>query len=221
MKQLFALLLAVLAAGAASSQSAPVRHTATVAETMDAGGYTYMKVDEGGNAYWVAVTATPVRVGQRVTFDEQMWIPDFKSRSLGRTFEKILFASIAYSPSQHPPVNTIKPENAPKSVLTKAEGGYSVSEVFAGRLTLKDKMIKVRGKVTKISEQIMKRNWIHLEDGTGGPMTDDLVFTTENGINIKPGDIVTAMGRVQTDKDFGFGYFYPVIVEESRFVKEQ
>jgi hypothetical protein len=178
-----------------------------------------MKVQEGGKTYWVAVTASPVKVGQRVTFEEQMWMPGFKSRSLDRTFDTILFASMVYSPSQHPPVNTVKPANAPKTVLKKAEGGYSVAEVFANRLALKGKEIRVRGKVTKVSKQIMKRNWVHLEDGTGSPMSDDLVFTTEKDPNIKAGDIVIATGIVATDKDFGFGYFYPVIIEKSRFVK--
>jgi len=219
MKHGFALMLAALAAWAAP-QTVPTRHAATVTQTMDAGGYTYMKVAEDGKTYWVAVTATPVRTGQRVTFDEQMWLPDFKSRALDRTFDKILFATMAPS-SQHPQINAVKPANAPKSVLEKAEGGYSVAEVFADRLALQGKEIKVRGKVTKVSEQIMKRNWVHLEDGTGDALTDDLVFTTESGVDIAPGDVVTATGRAATDKDFGFGYFYPVIVEESRFVKER
>ena len=220
MKVFFILMLAALAAWAAPL-AAPVRHTATVTETMDAGGYTYMKVAEGSKTYWVAVTAAPVRVAQRVTFDEQMWMPDFKSRSLDRTFDNILFATMAYTPSQHPPADAVRPENAPKSVLKKAEGGYSVAEVFAKRLALKGKTISVRGKVTKVSRQIMKRNWIHLEDGTGGPMTDDLVFTTEKDVEVKAGDIVVATGSVETDKDFGYGYFYPVIVEGSTFKAER
>ena len=220
MKLLLALALAALAVWAAP-QTAPVRHTATVVETMNAGGYTYMKVNEGSQTYWVAVTATPVSVGERVTFEEQMWMPNFKSRSLDRTFDKILFATMAYAPSQHPPINAVKPANAPTSVMKKAQGGYSVAEVFADRLALKGKVIKVRGKVTKVSRQIMKRNWIHLEDGTGAPGSDDLVLTTQKDVDVKPGDIVTASGRVETDKDFGFGYFYPVIIEESRFAEEK
>ncbi|MEJ2499832.1 MAG: OB-fold nucleic acid binding domain-containing protein [Campylobacterales bacterium] len=204
----------------AASPSAQKLHTAKVRETMDAGGYTYMKVAEGKQLYWVAVTATPVRVGQDVTFAEQMWMPDFKSRALDRTFDRILFATMARTPGAHAPVEAVKPKNAPESVLKKAEGGYSVAEVFAKRAALKGKQIRVRGKVTKVSKQIMKRNWVHLEDGTGGPMTDDLVFTSEAALEIEAGDIVVATGKVETDKDFGYGYFYPVIVEESRFSKE-
>jgi len=220
MTKLFLLLAAALTLWAAEP-SPPKLHTATVTETMDAGGYTYMKVAEGKDAYWVAVQATPVRVGAQVTFAEQMWMPDFKSRSLNRTFDRILFASMARAPGGTAAAETVKPASAPKQVLPKAEGGYSVAEVFANRQTLKGKTVRVRGKITKISRQIMKRNWIHVEDGTGGAMSDDLVFTTTQPLTVKAGDIVVAEGKAETDKDFGYGYFYPVIIEESRFAKER
>jgi hypothetical protein len=47
---------------------------------------------------------------------------------------------------------------------------------------------------------------------------DDIVFTT-TGTTPKKGDIVSASGTVTIDKDFGYGYFYPVIVEKSSFKK--
>jgi len=214
---LVALSLSLLAA----QPSAPTQHTARVVETMDAGGYTYMKVSEGGRNYWVAVTATPVSVGQNVVFNEQMRMPNFKSRALNRTFDEILFASMVSAPGAHPQIGNVKPQNAPRNVLKKAEGGYSVAEVFEKRASLKGRDVRVRGKVTKISRGIMKRNWVHLEDGTGDAVTDDLVFTTENDVSLQAGDIVVATGRVETDRDFGFGYFYPVIIEKSVFARER
>ena len=67
----------------------------------------------------------------------------------------------------------------------------------------------------------MKRDWVHIEDGTGDADagTDDLVFTTPKA-DVKRGDIVTAEGIVAVEKDFGYGYFYPVIVEKSHFTKD-
>ncbi|MBD3800412.1 MAG: OB-fold nucleic acid binding domain-containing protein [Campylobacterales bacterium] len=218
MKTLFILIMIVCGLWAAGPNT-PVQHTARVVETMDAGGYTYMKVSEGNAPYWVAVTATKVGVGDNVSFTEQMWMPNFKSRALDRTFNKILFASMV--PGAAAPAERVQPQNAPKVRLEKAAGGYSVTEVFTKRQALKGKSVKVRGKVTKISRQIMKRNWVHLEDGSGDSMTDDLVFTADDVAGIKEGDIVIATGKVETDKDFGYGYFYPVIVEESMFEKER
>jgi len=217
MKRLLFLIATVCTLWAAGP-NAPVQHTARVTETMDAGGYTYMKVAEGKENYWVAVTAANVSVGDSVTFNEQMWMPNFKSRALDRTFDKILFASMAQAAA---PVEYVQPQNAPKEILKKADGGYSIAEVFAQRTAFKGKTVKVRGKITKISKQIMKRDWVHLEDGTGDAMTDDLVFTAGSVTDLKAGDIVIATGKVETDKDFGYGYFYPVIVEESSFAKER
>jgi hypothetical protein len=217
MKQLMLSLIMAISLFAAT---APKAHTATVTETMDAGGYTYMKVAEGTRTYWVAVTATPVSVGQRVTFNEQMWMPNFKSRALNRAFDTILFATMARPNAHHSGIEAVKPANAPKHVMQKAPGGYSVAEVFEKRTALKGKTVSVRGKVTKVSRGIMKRNWVHLEDGTGNAATDDLVFTSPGSIDVKAGDTVTATGTVETDKDFGYGYFYPVIIEQSSFKKE-
>ncbi len=219
MKKLVILMLIALTAAWAAPSAAPKIHTATIVETMNAGGYTYMKVKENGSEYWVAVNAAEVRVGQHVTFEEQMWMPNFKSKTLNRTFDSIMFASMAASASMHPA--DVKPDNAPRSAMKKAPGGYSVAEVFAKRKTLEGKKVTVRGKVTKISKQIMKRSWIHIEDGTGGAMTDDLVFTTTENVTFKEGDTVVATGTAAVDKDFGYGYFYPVIIEKSSFGVER
>lgn len=211
------ILSVLLAAGV---YAAGTVHTATITETMNAGGYTYMKVAEGDKAYWVAVTAASVREGERVTFTEQMWMPGFKSRALNRTFDTILFATLSGLPAHHPDVSAVKPANAPKVIMAKADGGYSVAEVFAKRTQLNGQSVKVRGKITKISRGIMQRDWVHLEDGTGDALTDDLVFTAEDTVGIAPGETVTAEGTVAVDKDFGYGYFYPVILEKSRFSTE-
>jgi len=209
------LLLVLFLFESLSFAALPKRHVATVIEKIDAAGYTYMQVKEGENSYWVAVTATPVVGGQNVTFDEQMWMQNFPSKALNRTFDKILFASVTQAQNAH--AMPVKPRTAPQEIIAKIDGGYSVYDVFANRTTLKGKEITVRAKVTKTSSQILKRNWVHLEDGTGDAGSDDLVFTCSEPLDIKAGDIVVATGRVVVDKDFGFGYFYPVIIEESRF----
>ena len=62
----------------------------------------------------------------------------------------------------------------------------------------------VRGQVTKVNLDIMNRNWIHIQDGTGDESGFDLTITTEDSPKI--GDIVTFRGKVSLDKDFGSGY---------------
>jgi len=80
---------------------------------------------------------------------------------------------------------------------------------------LKDQIVLVRGKVVKYHPEIMGMNWVHLRDGTGSAVdnSNDLVVTTTHETKI--GDIVTVTGIVRTDKDFGYGYAYKVLIEEA------
>ncbi len=59
----------------------------------------------------------------------------------------------------------------------------------------------------------MKRNFIHLEDGTGSGDTAHLIITSAETANV--GDNVTITGTVALDTDFGFGYLYPLLVEKA------
>ena len=59
---------------------------------------------------------------------------------------------------------------------------------------------------------------VYIQDGTGEQGTNNLVFrTTDTPPAV--GSAVTAQGTVDTDKDFGFGYFYAVIIEDATFSK--
>jgi hypothetical protein len=64
----------------------------------------------------------------------------------------------------------------------------------------------------------MKRNWIHIQDGTGSEKEFDLVLTSNQEVQI--GDIIIAEGKVVVDKDFGAGYFFPVMIEDVKIEKE-
>ncbi len=45
-----------------------------------------------------------------------------------------------------------------------------------------------------------------------------MIFTSRDD-TAEVGSEVTAQGRLEADKDFGAGYFYSVIVEDSSFIK--
>jgi hypothetical protein len=101
--------------------------------------------------------------------------------------------------------------------VKKASGANArtVSEIMSKGAELRDKTVLVRGKVVKYNAGIMGKNWIHLRDGTGSveKETNDVLVTTSG--SAKLGDIVTAKGVVHTDKDFGAGYAYKVLVEDA------
>jgi len=71
---------------------AGVGHKGKVLSTMDAAGYTYLEVEEKGQKLWVAVMQTKVKVGDQVEFPDSPPMLNFHSKTLNRTFEKIIFA---------------------------------------------------------------------------------------------------------------------------------
>lgn len=102
--------------------------------------------------------------------------------------------------------------------VNKATGAnsYSVSESFEQGKQLNGTTIRVRGKVMKISRMIMGKNWLHIQDGTGDPLKNqhDLVVTTME--EVPDGEVVTVVGKLSADRDFGAGYKYDVIIEDAK-----
>jgi hypothetical protein len=105
--------------------------------------------------------------------------------------------------------------------IDKAAGdnAHTVGEIFKDADTLNGKTVRIQGKVVKFSPMIMGRNWIHLQDGSGDPITNthDLVITTSE--QVKADDIITVEGVLTTNKDFGYGYKYDAIIEKAIIVK--
>jgi hypothetical protein len=113
------------------------------------------------------------------------------------------------------------------AVLVLAGGGYygyttymvvgekplTVADVHAKRVELAGKQISITGNVVKVNNGIMKRNFIHVQDGTGTGDTDRLIFTSTQTANV--GDRITASGVVVLDTDFTMGYVYPTLVEKA------
>jgi len=115
--------------------------------------------------------------------------------------------------------SAIVPLAGAKVERSTAENGYTVGELFAKAADLNKQKVTVQGQVVKISRNIMGRNWIHIQDGTGDPMknTHDLVITS-SALEEK-GSVVSLEGVLAADKDFGAGYRYDVIIEDAVIVK--
>ena len=77
----------------------------------------------------------------------------------------------------------------------------------------------MRGKVVKYTPEVMGKNWIHLRDGSGSRASkdDDITVTTTSAAAI--GDVIVVKGVVKTNRDFGAGYTYPVIIEDAKVSK--
>jgi hypothetical protein len=200
----------------------PNAHIVEVTEHFDASDYTYMKVEEKDNEYWIAVPKIEVEDGAVLYFTKSMEMKNFHSETLDRTFESILFVEdISQTPHSkegkisHPNVESTK-ENIKVEPL---KDGYAIAKVFDEKESLAGKKIKVKGKVVKYNEGILGRNWIHIQDGTGEQGKHDLVVTTTASVQI--GQTVIAEGTIAVDKDFGSGYRYSVLLENAEIKVEK
>jgi hypothetical protein len=198
-----------------------VMHTVTVQEFINTSNYTYLKVDENGKDYWIAVNKIPVSKGETLFFSRSMEMKNFHSTELNKTFDTVLFVdNISKSPNSqsgfvHPELNK-EPEI--KKTIDPLTNGKTVKEIFADANELNGKVVRIRGEVVKVNSGIMGRNWVHIQDGTNDKGQYDLLVTSTQ--NAKIGDIVVFEGKVVTNKDFGAGYKYPVMIEEAKIISE-
>lgn len=233
----FALAVEIPTLKGSGSPAAPASPSATVVkgevlEVRDVDSYTYLRLKTADGETWAAVTKTPVKKGAKVTISNAMVMTNFESKSLKKTFPVIVFGSLggssanaAGSPaaaagkdmaSAHAGVAK-SPVDVADVRVPKASGSNArtVAEILTKPSELKDKPVLLRGKVVKYNPEIMGKNWIHLRDGSGsaGDGTNDILVTS--GVQVKVGDVVTVKGTVRTDKDFGAGYAYKVIIEDA------
>ena len=101
----------------------------------------------------------------------------------------------------------------------EAANGYSVEEIFSKAKELNGQKITLRGVVTKVSANIMGRNWIHLQDGTGNPMQNSHDIVVTSAENPELNSEITIEGIVAAEKDFGAGYKYAAIIEEAKVIQ--
>lgn len=220
------------AAPAAPEAAANAARSGKVLETMEVAGYTYVQVDTGSETFWAAGPVTPVKVGDAISVPAGMAMNNFESKSLNRKFEVIYFVPalmVGGAGAQMPAMNgaaqqpaampaspgapkVVAPENISFQGLAKAD--QSVADIYSQKAALDGKAVKVRGKVVKFSANIMGKNWLHLQDGSG----QDLTVTT--AASAQPGDTVVISGKLTADKDFGYGYKYDVLVEDAQVTKE-
>lgn len=161
----------ILAAGCGKeSPSEPGQHTATVSEmagseaapapgttgnqgrvlvTMDVAGYSYILVESNGREVWLAGNPIVVQEGEIVSWQQASVMRNFRSKTLDRTFDEIMFVSglksssaeagplSANHPSMIPPAMSPSPMSAKAAepagrgmvVSTQDAAGYTYVEV--------------------------------------------------------------------------------------------
>jgi len=212
------------------SQSAMVE--GKVLEVLNVEGFTYLRLDTQQGEVWAAVIKGQITKGSMVTLDNVSVMNNFESKALKRKFDQILFGNLVETnrgvekPSALGSSFNVTPPRMPAPKLdvisaapiAKATGANAktVAEVVTNGSKLKGKTVVVRGRVAKYNADIMGKNWVHLQDGSGSEAdgSNDILVTTTSTTNV--GAVVTATGIVQTDKDFTAGYAYKVLIEDAK-----
>jgi hypothetical protein len=199
----------------------------TVLESKDAGGYTYLRLRTKDGELWAAVPAAQVKVGTEVKIANPQTMTGFKSKTMNRSFDRIVFGTLAGSgPQAAPDLGAMHAgiDQAPKVPPVKVEkakgpNAQTVAGIAGGAAKLKDKPVTVRGQVVKFTADIMGKNWLHLRDGSGSAAdgTDDVIVVTSDTARV--GDVVLVNGMVRTDRNLGMGYSYKVLVDEAKVTK--
>lgn len=204
------------------SQQASNYHHVIVKEVLQTSKYTYLYVTENSKEFWIAVRRLDAKIGDDVYYTQALPMQNFKSKELDRVFESVLF--IQGNTSTPPTAESMQKmgtKKMPPRVDKKIEGikvkapkdGVSIAELFKNRAKYEGKKVKVSGKVVKVNNGIMGKNWIHIQDGTASAEDYDLTLTTQHKANM--GDVITIEGMVYLKKEFGAGYSYDLIIEEA------
>lgn len=199
-------------------------------EVVSAGGYTYLRLADPD--VWIATSPTDVAVGDEVEYSGGMEMRDFHSKALDRTFESIIFVqelrvagrdieglhdtAAQQGAFDHVGIDAAAVAGAPSAgEIAALDGGTTVAALLADPDSRDGQQISLRARVTKVSANIMDRNWITLQDGSSTNPEHKLIATSTQSVSA--GDVVIASGTLRRDVDIGSGYRYEVLLEDARF----
>ena len=215
------------------SQSAADGKSFEVVEVIQGSSYTYIKAKESTGEKWMAVSKQDVQTGGVYYYDEGLPMNNFHSKEIDRTFDEIYFVNtISTTPLEKGAMGGMgamdgtgeaesrmgKVINEQNSTikLEKQTGEITVAQIFANRNDYSGKEVEIRGVVVKVNEQVMGKNWIHIQDGSNDNGNFDLTITSTELPAVN--DEITVKGKVILNKDFGYGYTYEVIMEDAAIV---
>lgn len=226
---------------APSAPSAPgddTTVTGVVAEVLQVPNYTYLRLSTQAGDEWAAVSTTSaITAGQNVTVRVSTRMQNFASKSLGRTFDSIIFGELgmggsaaagpgpvnegAALPAGHPPVGATGA--APQDTVAKALDAtraaepalaMRVADVYSERQMLQGRVVKVSGTVSKATS-VAGVHYGHLKDGSGttASQNDDLVVISAQPLTVD--QRVSLQGTVVLDKESGMGTKWPVALDRA------
>ena len=102
--------------------------------------------------------------------------------------------------------------------IDQCAGCVKIADLMANKKSYSGKVLRTRGQVVRYNPGIMGKNWVHIQDGSESNGEFDLTITTSQNVSV--GDILSFEGKIAVDKDFGYGYFYNIILEDAILVQQ-
>ncbi len=202
-------------------------HEVKVAEVIQSSQYTYLKVTENGAESWIAVTRQEATPGETYYYGDALEMKNFESKELKRTFETIYFvqelskqphSAEAALPNPHGNTMGKVAVDAKEGIsVAPAQDGLSIAKLYTSKNDYAGKKIKMKGQVVKVNNEVMGKNWVHIQDGTKDGDHFDLTITTMEKVEMDA--VVTFEGTIAVNKDFGYGYSYELIMEDATLIK--
>jgi len=202
-------------------------HSVVAREVLPTEKYVYVKVAENGKEFWIASAKQEIEIGKVYYYRNDLLKTNFESKEYNRVFDTIYLVSALVSHNHG--TGTIKAEftESPKEEINKKQtipthteeiiehkGSITIAHLVANARQYEGKTVQVSGKCVKINPNIMKRNWIHLRDGS----KDDYDLVVTSNTFVAEGQIVTMKALVSLNRDFGAGYTYDLILENGEVV---
>ena len=203
-------------------------HTVVVNEILPATRYVYLHVTEEGEQFWIATRKQDITPGGTYFYRGGLLKTNFESKEYNKVFEKIILVSSLVAERHGNNTGTLtsvfekedKPlqkENIPTHTekIVQHKGSIKIADIVANPKEFEGKTVQITGKCFKINPNIMKRNWIHLRDGS----KDDFDLVITSNTFVPEGQIVTIRAVVALNRDFGAGYRYDLILENGTVIE--
>jgi len=192
-------------------------HHVIAKELLETDKYTYIKVTENGNEFWLATLKGSFKVGEEYVFNGGLLKTNFKSIEHDRVFEELYLVSDLTEASRESH-NTEKAKEKVETLKPKVTGApmgkVTIKEITENPEKFNNQVVMLFGKITKVNPNIMGTNWHHIQDGSA----DNYDFVVTSSTTVPVGHEIGFEGVITLNKDFGAGYKYEIIMENAKAI---
>ncbi|MEP0132116.1 MAG: hypothetical protein ABJJ25_03765 [Eudoraea sp.] len=204
-------------------------HSIKVLEIIPASKYVYLRVKEGKDPFWIATKKSEINLDSTYFYGEALLKTDFKSKIHNRVFDTIYFVNklvtqmhgAKHTSGTTDNIQISKKKKEPVKVTTDEDKNIDykiyteISDLMQDPNKFDGQAVQIKGRCVKVNNNIMKKNWIHLKDGSQDDF--DLIITTD--MSAQEGDVITVQAFIAINKDYGAGYSYDLILENGAIIQ--